>query len=178
MKPRSGPTDWSIRLEAETPELLAFLSMLAGSRELAEELFQDTCLEAWRGRRRFRPEGDLGAWLRGIARVVVLRHRRASARRAAMIIPFSPTLIDELADQWERRRSGLRQDARRQALTDCLAALDERQRDLLSRRYDDHERIEVIAAETERSIDAVKMVLHRLRRKLSDCMSKRLETEG
>jgi RNA polymerase sigma-70 factor (ECF subfamily) len=55
------------RLRARTP-----------SRDLAEEALQDTFLAAWRGAGSFRGDGDVGAWLWGIAvrRLVSLSRKR------------------------------------------------------------------------------------------------------
>jgi RNA polymerase sigma-70 factor, ECF subfamily len=44
------------------------LAASTSSRDLAEEALQDTFVSAWRGAKSYRGEGDVGAWLWGIAR--------------------------------------------------------------------------------------------------------------
>ena len=66
------------------------------SRELAEEVLQDTFLGVWRSAASFRGEGEVGAWLWGIAR---RRLVSAGAPRA------TPHRHSTRMGQWTRDRS-------------------------------------------------------------------------
>ncbi|MAG56978.1 MAG: hypothetical protein CMJ83_11845 [Planctomycetes bacterium] len=165
-------------LRAETRGLVGWLLLLTGNRDLADELFQDVCLEVWRTRSRFEEGGDFGAWVRGVARHVVLRERRRRGR--SRVTPWSPEIIDRL----EAGQADLaaaeddRRDApRRAALATCLGDLDPSQRTVLARIYDDRVSHAVVAREIGRSADAVKMLAMRLRTKLKDCVARRLKEE-
>jgi RNA polymerase sigma-70 factor (ECF subfamily) len=65
------------------PWLAARLSRLTSTRDLAEEALQDTFLSAWRGARGYSGEGEVSAWLWGIA-----RRRLASAARSRRALPL------------------------------------------------------------------------------------------
>jgi RNA polymerase sigma-70 factor, ECF subfamily len=58
------------------PRIFRFLLRLAGSRQLAEDLFQDTWLSAARHAGDVNEDTDLGAWLFTIARNRFRSHRR------------------------------------------------------------------------------------------------------
>ncbi len=64
------------------PWLAARLGRMTSTRELAEEALQDTFVAAWRGASGYAGDGDVGAWLWGIA-----RRRLASAARSGRPIP-------------------------------------------------------------------------------------------
>ncbi len=74
---------WSEGLSAERPQLVRFCAQMTGCSDVAEDLAQETLVEAWcnvdklRDPRRWRP------WLSGIARNVCLRWRRRQGRETA-----------------------------------------------------------------------------------------------
>jgi len=53
--------------ESHAPWLSARLNRRCNDRELVAEVLQDTFVAVWRGADRFRGEGEIGAWLWGIA---------------------------------------------------------------------------------------------------------------
>src|SRR4028119_417297 len=67
-------------LPAERARLVRFCAHLSGSRDAAEDLAQETLIEAWRHRDRlYDPQGHQ-QWLSAIARNVCMRWRRAQGR--------------------------------------------------------------------------------------------------
>jgi RNA polymerase sigma factor (sigma-70 family) len=62
-------------------EILRFLYRLTGDRDDALDLFQDTCLRAYRGYPEVDTNGNLRAWLFRIAANVQHNHVRARSRR-------------------------------------------------------------------------------------------------
>ncbi|MCB9881470.1 MAG: sigma-70 family RNA polymerase sigma factor [Planctomycetes bacterium] len=164
-------------LEREARSLRGFLWMLVGQRETADELFQETCLRAWEARHRFRSGEDFGAWLRGIARHLVLRERRArnSGLRAST---FGLEVVDLLQQTWVREHARDVTSDRLEALTGCVEDLDEAQRVLLQGRYGERKSHAVIAGSTNSTEDAVKVHLYRIRKKLQDCVKRKLRREG
>ena len=63
------------------PALLRTATRLCGSRDAAEDLVQDTCLQAWRSFRRFEPGTNCRAWLYKILIYSHSRQRRDQSRR-------------------------------------------------------------------------------------------------
>jgi len=84
----SSPDSVSIQtaLAAERPRLVGFCAHLTGSWDAAEDLAQETLLEAWRARERLRDPDGLAPWLMAIARNVCLRWRRSKGREAIHLI--------------------------------------------------------------------------------------------
>ncbi|HEY7849565.1 MAG TPA: RNA polymerase sigma factor, partial [Ktedonobacterales bacterium] len=77
----------SCALVAERPRLVRLCRQLTGSAEVAEDLAQETLLEAWRLLDRLREPAGLGAWLSAIARNVCHRWQRAHGRERAHLAP-------------------------------------------------------------------------------------------
>jgi RNA polymerase sigma-70 factor (ECF subfamily) len=75
------PPPFEDLLRRHEGELLRFLYRLTGDREDALDLFQDTCLRAYRAYPEVNAEGNLRAWLFRIAANVHLNQVRSRARR-------------------------------------------------------------------------------------------------
>src|SRR5947208_2632604 len=71
--------------------LWSFLRALARPAE-GEDLFQQTCMVAWKTLDRYDRNRPFGPWLRGIAANVVLEARRRSRNEA----PVEPAVLEEL----------------------------------------------------------------------------------
>lgn len=103
---------------AHGPALLVYLRRLAGRRDLAEDLLQETFVQAMRGIDRLGDVVSPRAWLFAIARnvgVSALRRRRWMASLADDV----PALPEETEDpQLERMRAGIERlpDKLREAL--------------------------------------------------------------
>jgi RNA polymerase sigma-70 factor (ECF subfamily) len=68
-------------------------------------------------------------------------------------------------NEWQRRQ---------QALDDCVAALPEKSRRMLSLRYEGRQSVEEVARATGQSFDAVTKALYRLRQALTECVERKL----
>jgi RNA polymerase sigma-70 factor (ECF subfamily) len=172
---RLSDTEVAARLQAASRSLVGFAWMLTGDRDAADETYQETCLEAWRSRAHFDGRSDFGTWLRGIARNVLRRRRRAVARARRLVL--EDVDLDLLESSWVTRELDGTLGLRREALQHCLQGIDGAGRDLLRQRYDDDVPLAGLAERSDRSVDAVKMSLHRLRKKLLDCIDQRLGRE-
>lgn len=151
-------------------ELAAFVRMLVGGGDRAEDLYQETCLEIWRSRERFESGADFGRWARGVARNVVLRACRS--RGGAPTTPFGPEVVEQLAEAWEERLDGPTE--REVALRACLDELSAPHQQLMDLAYREERSHAEVAASTGRTTGSVKVLLHRIRKKLMDCVNRRL----
>jgi RNA polymerase sigma-70 factor (ECF subfamily) len=70
---------------AERVWLVRLCARLTGRAEAAEDLAQETLIEAWRNRHKFRGGSESRAWLAAIARFVCLRWRRRRWRERAQV---------------------------------------------------------------------------------------------
>jgi RNA polymerase sigma factor (sigma-70 family) len=82
-------------LARERPRLVAFCAHVCGSWDVAEDLAQETLLEAWRARNRLHDMDGLAPWLTAIARNVCLRWRRSKGRESAYLA-YGDALSDAL----------------------------------------------------------------------------------
>ncbi|MGH2516897.1 MAG: RNA polymerase sigma factor [Ktedonobacterales bacterium] len=94
--------------QAERPRLVALCTRLTGDSTTAEDLAQETLLEAWRHRDRLRDPARARQWLTGIARNVSLRWHRARSREVARtIVPPAPADSDATsAPTWDDLLAG------------------------------------------------------------------------
>lgn len=153
----------------ERERLTALCTRLTGNPDAAEDLVQETLLEAWRHEEALRDPDRRIEWLCGIARNVCLRWRRKRARELAHIIrapaheavqPVDPVDVEE----------ELERDELQSLLEKALDLLPEESRRLLIRRYvDDLSTAEIaerqgvpprtIAVRVHRSKQALRAVL-------------------
>ena len=168
-------TDITQLLREEKKSLLGFLVMLTGSRAEADDLFQDTYLEIWRLRDRFRLGSDFGAWARAIARNHVMRFWRR--RKNDRHISLSPEVVDKLSERWGETFVGPEDELRERALKKCLKELGEEPRRAVQLRYREDWPIARIAHTLGRSVNGVKMALMRIRKKLQDCVTGKIGEE-
>lgn len=146
--------------------IAAFCPRAIDPREIVHQAF----IVAFRQLDRYRVGSSPLAWLRGIARNLLLaelrRLRRERARRA------DPLELAELtAAEEELAAGGDGEDDRLVALRRCLAKLPADASDLLQRHYARGESLAAIAEALGKSMAAVKFRLHWLRRKLHACMT-------
>jgi RNA polymerase sigma-70 factor (ECF subfamily) len=153
-------------------EIRAFVGSFVRDVHAREDLFQEIALTLWRRFDSYDPERSFGAWARGIAAKKLLERRNRSGR---MPIPFSPAAIQMLAEAAERTQMNPTQSF--EALEHCLDRLPEKSQRLLTMRYTQGRSANSIAAEFKTSVDAVYQALSRLRRRLRDCMRRRLGVE-
>src|SRR5579872_2740408 len=93
---------------AERPRLVALCASLTGDPTAAEDLAQETLIEAWRHRDRLRDSARERQWLAGIARNVSLRWLRARSRESArtLALPVSTEGDEASAPTWDDLLAG------------------------------------------------------------------------
>ncbi len=132
----------------------------------ADEVFQETSLILWRKASEFNPSRDFVRWACGIA-TNVIRNRRVEHARDRHI--FSEELLEQILEVRQTRSSWLDEQLAR--LTVCLHRLSDGQRRLLTAFYGDRQDSSQIAAELKIQENALYQRLHRIRRRLMDCIS-------
>ncbi|HEY4329603.1 MAG TPA: RNA polymerase sigma factor [Phycisphaerae bacterium] len=112
--PREQYEQW---VSSYAPQLYRFAYRLLGNHQVAEDLVQETFVEAWRSMANQREPGKARAWLFQILRFRYAHHVRDSKAR----IQASP--LDEAAAAAERARPALEALAERERLQDALDLL-------------------------------------------------------
>lgn len=155
--------------------LLAWFLAATGDPSLAEDLVQDVFTEALKSAERFDESKSFGAWLRGIARNLLLMNHRDSKRR---LVSLDPAVLGRL-DEAAARREAVHAvpdyaEVRHAVLRDCMKSLPERSRKVLGLKYGEGRASRDIAKTTGMDVGAVDMLLSRVRRALQDCASRKL----
>ena len=145
-------------LAAERARLVRLCAYLSGDKDAAEDLAQETLLEAWRLRARLTDSTGYQAWLSAIARNVCLRWRRTSHAAAH-------TLSDKLSLDKIVDASDFEADLERHelaALLDrALALLPAGTRDILIARYIAESPLSEVAGRLGMTENGVAVRLHR-----------------
>ena len=146
-------------MRAEGPRLLNYIKCQVRRVEIAEEIFQETCLRLWENRESLRQPAQFLGWMYQIARSVVfhvLRRKEWS---------LNIQLFSELAD-WPEFESNDK-DARNTAelkrlkyiLSQEIQALDQEARELILLRFMTEMKIVEIATALNMSVGSVSMKL-------------------
>ena len=162
-------------LEQNRHWLLAYFLAATGDAHRSEDLVQDVFTAAIKNAEKFDPSRSFGAWLRGIARNLLLMTFRESKSRVLSLDPAVLARLDESAAHAEAAHSvpGYA-DLRQQILRDCLKSIPDRGRKVLGLKYGEGKLSRDIARETGMQVGAVDMLLSRLRRALQECVSRKL----
>jgi RNA polymerase sigma-70 factor (ECF subfamily) len=109
----------------------------------------------------------------GIARNRVLLYFREQARDRRHFSETTLAALENAVQQLDRDRM----HSKRDALRHCLKNIDGRRRRVLEMRYSGELSIADIARQLSITANAVKIVLHRVRASLEDCIRRQLARE-
>lgn len=153
-----GPmTNGELWHEGERRRLVRLCTAVTGDRDAAEDLAQETLLEAWRHAHKLRDPAGADRWLSAVARNVCRRWARRRGRELALAAAVSEHCLDEAVDvEVELERAELAD-----LLDGALALLPSPTRDVLVQRFVEDRALAEIAARLGVSEDAVAMRLTR-----------------
>jgi RNA polymerase sigma-70 factor (ECF subfamily) len=167
----SEQSDFQILLEAMQPRLYGFILKRLADRDQTLEVLQRTNLVIWQKAADYRPGTSFEAWTFTIARFQVMAWRKNLARNRLV---FSDTVYEQI-DRKNERSSEVNDDARVDALKDCVKQLNVNEIKLLEQRYQEDLPVTTIASAMNMSLDAIGMRLSRIRKKLGVCIERRLQ---
>ena len=156
--------------------LRGFVRSLGVKPLWVDDVAQEAFIVAYNRLDEFDRERDFGAWLRGIARNLVINERRKDARRKRILsdnltdVLLSTSSVAEDEDE-EIGDTGM---AKLKALRECIASLPEKSLLMLRSRYEDENSAQEIAEEFDMKPPAVRKALERVRTGLRKCMEERL----
>ncbi len=154
--------------------LMAYFLSSTGNPIVAEDLCQDVFVAALKGRDRFDSSRPFGAWLRGIARNVLLMHYRSAGKAPINLGDKLLHVLDEITEDYEKDAADPEhEEIALGGLRDCMKKLSERARTLLSLKYGKHMRSKEISERMDMKATAVDMAISRGRKALKECMEKK-----
>jgi RNA polymerase sigma-70 factor (ECF subfamily) len=147
--------------------LKAFVLSLWPNVIEADDVLQETFMVVTNKAHEFQSGSNFLSWSRSIARFEVL-----SARRKKMRLPADPAVWDTLLQSCPEDFANKHKLA---ALTQCMAALGPKGRDLLRLRYDQGHGPSEIAQLLSRNVNSINATLAKLRTTLRACVDRQLQ---
>ena len=135
----------------------------------ADQLAQEVRTRLWQQFERYQEGTDFGAWARAIAGYLVMAHFEKCSRDR---LRFGEAFLTSVQQHMESRIEGL--SPRREALTECLQQLTERQREMLLSYYSDDQSRKGLAGKVGKAYTALRQSVCRLRVLLANCIDRRL----
>ena len=135
-----------------------------------DDLFQETMMVAWRRLADYDRSRPFAAWLRGIARTLVMEHARKGMRRPVTMDPVVLAAIDERFDMLAQA-PGDSFGERAGRLVQCLAKLPQAMREAIDAVYARGLSLAVAAQVLNDNPEALKKRVQRGRRLLAVCMN-------
>jgi RNA polymerase sigma factor (sigma-70 family) len=182
--PADANNTLEVMLASEHSRLIRFCASLTGSLDAAEDLAQETMLEAWRNLHKLRDHDNAESrakWLSAIARNVCMRWMRSRDNDLAHLVTLNAgadeveSSIEDVAADGYDIEIELERDELAQLLDRALAYLPPTTRDVLIERYIHESPHAEIAERLGLSEDALVQRLHRgklaLRRVITTHMS-------
>ena len=156
--------------------IVSFSASLLGNRTEGEDLAQEVFVAAYRKLDQFDASRAPGPWLCGIARG--LARNLARKRRPLLYLGDSGIRwLEALYARTDARPGGAWQ-AQQAALEECLAGMKEADRHLIDLKYQEGRSYEEISSRLQITVANVGKRLYRVRRKLADCVLRRLGVEN
>lgn len=156
---------------------MAYIRTFIRDAQIAEDLFQEAMLTAWRKFDEYDSGESLSAWLRGIAKNLIRNAWRKQSNDRLVFDESTANLAQSTfeaiesqgGDTWLERLS---------ALSHCISRLPLRSRELVTARYSDKRTADELALSVGISAEAVRKRLQRIREQLADCIEQRLGEAG
>jgi RNA polymerase sigma-70 factor (ECF subfamily) len=137
----------------------------------AEDLCQETFLRCFQGREKLSRTTQVGPWLIGIARNLLREHVKRVNRRREVAWTELCLELDQLVSERNSQASDALQN-----LPMCLESLGPSAQQAIDLRYRAQMRMNEIAAHLRRSEGAVRLLVHRARLALKQCLEGRLRS--
>lgn len=168
------PTEHFVGLLGQVQlRLQAYVMMLLPNWADADDVLQNTNIALWRRFEDYDPSMPFLPWARGVALIEVKRFRQTKGRDR---LTFSEAMLDAIDETIADESDRLSQE--RSALSVCMNRLSNRDRFLVERVYCGGEKVAEIAANEGGSVGSLYVRLHRIRRSLLRCITRRLDEEG
>lgn len=166
---KDGRTVFEILVREHADMLMAYLRTLMGPDSSIDDVFQEVLLVAWRRLEECDRTQVFGAWLRGIAQVLVMEHCRRAKRRPVATAPEILAEIDKRFDDMTRQPSESFRE-RTERLLGCVGKLPKAMREALDLVYGRGLAIAAAAQSIGASEEGMKKRVQRARQLVAECL--------
>jgi RNA polymerase sigma-70 factor (ECF subfamily) len=168
-------TEQLARLWTESqPVVASYILSLVRDFHAAEDILQQVAVVLVREFEKYDPARPFLPWALGIAKNVALKSRREMSKDVSLLLDTE--LLDQIQVGFEENLGAW--TALRQALQTCLQKQHERMREVLRWRYAFDLKPQEVAARMGITSGAVRVMLHRARMALRECIQHRLRAAG
>ena len=150
--------------EADRNRLYAYIFAYVTNRSGADDIFQETSMLLWEKFDQFQPGTDFSKWANSFAYYQVKTHRHKEKKHP---VGLSDSLLESLADSAETADSN---EKKWQVLHECRSDLPDHTKALYEDFYVKNQKAQDVAEDSGRSIFAIRKAIHKLRKKLFDCV--------
>ncbi len=157
--------------------LRSYVRSLGVELAWVDDVAQEAFVLAFKKQEKIREDVSIGAWLRGIAKNIVLNELAKKRRRQRLLDERVPELMSQLQESQDRKKfDEIDWEARRsRALKACLEKLTQRSQSIVKARYFEERTSEEIGEAHAMTANAVRLVLFNVRKKLAFCLKKKTE---
>ena len=156
--------------EADRKRLYAYIFAYVMDRAAADDIFQETSMTLWREFETFELNTNFSKWANGIAFNRVRVYRRNNKH---LVLGLSDELMDAIENVTSKDEHLTSNSHRWDVLQDCRAQLRLEEQQIYDSFYVKNLKAQAVADETGRSIFAIRKVVHKLRKKLFDCVDRK-----
>lgn len=151
--------------------LVVYIRAALGNTPDVDDILQETMVVAWRRLDDFDQTRPFGGWIRGIAKNLLLAHRRQQSTR-----PYDSLILDQLDSRLGQlaARSGDTWEEKLEVLRTCVQALPDHDQRVIQLRYFQQLAIRQVSELLESNEGVVKKRLQRAREKILDCIEQKL----
>ena len=153
--------------------LTAFIRSAVSDSALADDIWQETMLIAWRRLDDYDMSRPFAPWLRGIAHRTIQAKRRQSSRWVLVDDDESLAYLSSRFDELQRLQ-GDTLDEKLDALRDCVAHLPEQERLCIELRYVESMMPAELSQKLGTALETIKKRLVRGKQRLMQCMQGKL----
>ncbi|MCA9188720.1 MAG: sigma-70 family RNA polymerase sigma factor [Pirellulaceae bacterium] len=157
--------------------LIAYIRAAVSDHALADDIWQETMLVAWRRLEEFDRNRPFAPWLRGIAARTIIARRRTASR---LVTLENAASLEHLGERLERVNSlkGDTLDEKLDALRDCVARLSDSDRQCIELRFLEGLKPAELSQRLNLALETIKKRLARAKQRIHDCMQQKLQDAG
>ncbi len=165
---------FEILVRENTRGLMTFLRASGCDATLADDVWQETMLVAWRRLDDFDRSKPFAPWLRGIAARVLLAHRRKNSNFRL----HEQESLEYLSERMQAVHClmGDTLDEKLDALRDCVGRLTQSDRESIELRYRDELLPQAISQQLGIGLETIKKRLQRAKQRLQICLESKLQS--